>query len=324
MREEADLRSFIFSGPSKRLDVFLTFSLEGFSRSRIQRLIEEGAVTVGGRREPSRRLLAPGERIAVRIPPFSSLPAAAADSVPILFEDEDLIVVDKPAGLVVHPAGPHRTDTLVQRLWPKLAPGWGHSAQGHPAQGHSTQGHPVGGRMAPERPGVVHRLDRGTSGVMVIAKHPAAAEHLATQFAERTVEKVYWALVEGLVRSPTGRIRSMVGRSRQAPHRMSTTAPGRLSETEFSVLKSFPEDAPRGRTLVEARPRTGRTHQIRVHMAALGHPLVGDPTYGGPAASRPMLHAVRLEFTHPRTGKRLAFEAAFPPDFSFPARVNRP
>lgn len=285
-------RSFVFAGAPERLDRFLTRSLPGWSRTRLQTLIKKGAATVDGKIEPGRRLLAPGETVLIALPDFSNLPAAAARAVPLLHEDRDLLVVNKPAGWVVHPAGPHQTDTLVQRLWPKLAAGWGADA-------------------AQNRPGVVHRLDRGTTGVIVVAKTPAAAERLSRQFAERRVEKIYWAVVAGVPSEKTGRIRSMVGRSRREPHRMTTAVPGRWAETDFTVLKSFPK---RGQSLLEVRPKTGRTHQIRVQLAALGFPLVGDALYGGPPGDRPLLHAHRLAFTHPTTGKRLVFKAPAPPD----------
>jgi len=260
------------------------------SRSRVQRLIEDGCVTVNGERFPNRHILTPGDVVTVDRPAFSSLPPADADSVPILFEDDDIIVVDKPAGLVVHPAGPHRTDTLIQRLWPKLAGAWAPD-----------------GRPVTDRPGVVHRLDRGTSGVMVIAKNPAAAENLSRQFADRVVKKTYYALVEGLMDTPSGKVRSVVGRSREQPHRMSTTSPGRWSETEWTVIKTFPKTGLSGQTLLEVNPRTGRTHQIRVQLSALGHPIVGDKVYGGTPGPRPLLHAHRLEFLHPRTQKLQVF-----------------
>lgn len=291
-------KTFVFAGVSERLDRFLTGSLAPLSRTRVQRLIDEGAVTVNGRKEPARRLLEKGDRVVVQIPTFSALPPAAVESVPILYEDADLIVVDKPAGLVVHPAGPHRTDTLIQRLWPKLSAGWADSGQ----------------RPATDRPGVVHRLDKGTSGVMVIAKTPAAAENISRQFSDRTVKKTYWALVEGTITAP-GRIRSLVGRSRHAPQKMSTET-GRPSETEYSVLKNFPTLPPR--TLLEVRPRTGRTHQIRVQLAALGHPLVGDTLYGGTPGPRPLLHAHKLEFRHPRSKKNLCYVSPPPIDISSP------
>jgi 23S rRNA pseudouridine1911/1915/1917 synthase len=288
---------FVFSGEPERLDRFLTRSLAPLSRTRVQHLIDEKAVTVNGQTAPSRRILEKGEQVQVRLPTFTALPPAETESVPILYEDADIIVVDKPAGLVVHPAGPHRTDTVIQRLWPKLSAGWADGGQ----------------RPATDRPGVVHRLDRGTSGVMVIAKTPAAAENLSRQFAERTVKKTYFAVVMGTVKS-AGRIQSMVGRSRNTPQRMSTDT-GRWSETEYSVLKSFPHHRPHPVTLLEVHPRTGRTHQIRVQLSALGHPLLGDKLYGGPPGPRPFLHAFKIEFRHPENSKTMIMKSNPPKDF---------
>ena len=288
-------RSFLASGPPERLDRFLARLLPDWSRTRLQALIKDGAVRVNEKTEPARRRLDPGDRVTIDLTALSQLPAAAAADVASLFADDKLCVVDKPAGLVVHPAGPHRTDTLIQRLWPKLAPGWD------------------SGPSSNDRPGVVHRLDRGTSGVMVIAKNRAAAEHLSRQFADRTVTKVYWAVVDGVPASPTGRVRSMIGRSRADPHRMTTAVPGRWAETEYRVLATRTDDSGHARSLLEVRPKTGRTHQIRVQLSALGHPLIGDPLYGGPDGPRPLLHAHRLEFRHPRTGKPLAFASPAPP-----------
>ena len=292
-------KRFTYKGAPQRLDVFLAKNLESLSRTQIQRLIKENRIDVDGAPAPARHPLAPGQVIVVRLPEFSSLPPSAADSVPVLFEDADVIVVNKPAGLVVHPAGPHREDTLIQRLWPKLSVGWGNGL----ASGDT-------------RPGVVHRLDRGTSGVMILAKNPAAAESLSKQFADRRVTKIYWAVVEGVPTANEGKVSSPVGRSRREPHRMSTQVPGRWSETEFTVLRRFPERGPKGATLLEVRPKTGRTHQIRVQLAALGHPLVGDTTYdAAEAGPRPLLHARKLTFFHPRTKKSLVFEAPPPADF---------
>jgi 23S rRNA pseudouridine1911/1915/1917 synthase len=296
-------KSFIFSGEPERLDRFLTRSLAPLSRTRVQRLIEEKAVTVNGQTTPSRRILERGDKVEVHLPTFTALPPAEAENVPILYEDDDLIVVDKPAGLVVHPAGPHRTDTLIQRLWPKLAAGWADSGQ----------------RPTTDRPGVVHRLDRGTSGVMVIAKTPAAAENISRQFADRTVSKTYFAVVMGIVKSP-GRVRSMVGRSRHAPQKMSTDT-GRWAETEYSVIETFPDALPHPVTLLEVHPRTGRTHQIRVQLATLGHPLLGDKLYGGPPGPRPFLHAHKLEFRHPRSGKTISIQTP-PPEIFLPFCKN--
>ncbi len=293
-------KSFVFRGAPARLDVFLTARLSPLSRTQVQRLIKDGRVTVAGRPAPARRVLAPGERVAADVPAFSSLPASAADDVPVLFEDDDIIVVNKPPGWVVHPAGPHREDTLIQRLWPKLSGGWG-----------------PGMKAGDARPGVVHRLDRGTSGVLVIAKNPAAAETLSRQFADRKVEKIYWAVVEGLPAADRGRVTSPVGRSRNSPHRMSTQAPGRWSETEFRVLRRFSGQGDRGLALLEVLPKTGRTHQIRVQLSSLGHPVAGDHVYDARTEfDRPLLHARSLSFCHPVSGKALTFDAPPPPDFA--------
>jgi 23S rRNA pseudouridine1911/1915/1917 synthase len=296
-------RSFRFDGPPQRLDRFLAGRITTLSRTRLQRLIGDGLVTVDGRPEPPRRLLRDGEAVRVLLPDFTSLPPVVESPVRVLYEDEHLVVVDKPAGLVVHPAGPHREGTLVQLLWPRLATAWGGVVRS-------------GGAPA-DRPGVVHRLDRGTSGVMVVAKTPAAAHALSRQFADRTVRKVYWALVDGIP-AAKGRVESSIGRSRRRPQVMSTEDPGRWAETEYRVLKRFPARGPRGAALVEARPRTGRTHQIRVHLAALGHPILGDKAYGGPALpgwDRPLLHARSLALTHPGTGRRRVWTAPPAADF---------
>jgi 23S rRNA pseudouridine1911/1915/1917 synthase len=235
--------------------------------------------------------------VTVTLPDFVALPAAAK-GLPVLFEDDELIVVDKPAGMVVHPAGPHQEDTVIQRLWPKLAPAWEDTIKN--AALHTA------------RPGVVHRLDKGTSGVMVIAKTPKAAESVSRQFADRTTRKTYWALAQGHPATAKGVVKSTVGRDRKKPHRMSVTDPGRPSELEFTVLARFTGP---DRSLLEVRPLTGRTHQIRVQLASVGHPLVGDDTYGGEKGERPMLHALSLAFSHPRTRKRVVFSAPLPADF---------
>lgn len=300
-------REFTFKGDADRLDKFLAKRMPDFSRTNLQRMIENGSVTVGGGAKPARYLLTPGERVQILIPDFSRLPASAADSVPIIFEDEHLLVVNKPAGLVVHPAGPHREDTLLQRLWPKLAAKWADKVRG--------------GKTVDSRPGVVHRLDRGTSGVMVIAKTPEAAMNLSAQFADRTVKKIYWALAWGTFFTETGVIRSVVGRSRRHPHKMSVEGMGRHAETEFKVLARFPKQGLKGAALLEIRPLTGRTHQIRVQMSSLGHPLVGDKIYGAEDeidendSARPMLHALSLELSHPKTAKRHKWTAPPASDF---------
>jgi 23S rRNA pseudouridine1911/1915/1917 synthase len=287
---------FRAEGAEDRLDKFLAGKLRPLTRTYVQKLIAEGCVEVNGRpAKTSRRRLEAGDEASVLLPEFSALPSSAAGSVPVLFEDGEIIVVDKPAGVVVHPAGPHQSDTLVQRLWPKLAAGWGEALRG-------TSLHTA-------RPGVVHRLDKGTSGVLVIAKTPGAAERLSRQFAERRVEKTYLALVRGSPKADSGVVRSTVGRDRRRPSRMSVTDPGRPAILEFKVLGRFPDDS-----LLEVRPRTGRTHQIRVQLASVGHPVLGDSTYEGPPGDRTFLHAFRLAFDHPRTGRRMVVTAPLPAD----------
>ncbi len=302
MRSESG-KTFIFEGAPERVDKFLSKQMSSFSRTYIQKLIKEGFVQVNGQKTSARYVLSLNDKIDVMFPKFSCLPTSAADSIPILFEDKHIIVVNKPADLVVHPAGPYQKDTLIQRLWPKLASGWENCVKNT--------------SLSTARPGVVHRLDKGTSGVMVIAKTPQAADHLSAQFAKRTIVKIYQSLVWGMPETHAGHIRSMVGRSRQTPHRMSVQDQGRWSETAFTVLKRFPSAGKNGASLIEARPLTGRTHQIRVQLASLGHPLIGDVAYGAPKdnTQRPLLHALSLTFTHPHTRKKHTFEAPLPEDF---------
>jgi 23S rRNA pseudouridine1911/1915/1917 synthase len=292
-----DNKTFLAEYAETRLDKFLVERMPSLSRSYLQKLITQGNVSVDGQttKAPGRRL-ARGEKVALDLPGFSGLPETEGEKVPILFEDKTVVVADKPAGWVVHPAGPHQTETLIQRLWPKLAAAWATTLQDVP--------------LHTARPGVVHRLDKGTSGVIVIAKTPAAAENLSAQFAARTTEKIYWALVAGAPGADRGTVKSTVGRDRRNPHRMSVTDPGRPAELEFTVLARLAESS-----LLEVRPKTGRTHQIRVQLAAVGHPLVGDAAYDGPSGPRPLLHASSLSFDHPVTGKRVTFAAPLPEDF---------
>lgn len=281
-----------------RLDRYLAATLPQLSRSYLQKLIREGSVTVNHKPARVSLPLLPGDQVECQPPAFAALETAACDLVPILFEDKDLIVVNKPAGWVVHPAGPHQTGTLVQKLWPKLEKAWGPVISGRP--------------LHTARPGVVHRLDRGTSGVMVIAKNPQTAEHLSTQFHDRKVSKTYGALVHGVPSGSAGKVESTLGRSRQNKTRMTTEGPGRYALTHWRLLKAFADHA-----WLEVTPHTGRTHQIRAHLSALGHPVMGDTAYDAPASSaqRAMLHAQRLSFTHPRTRRKMTFEVPPPQDF---------
>ncbi len=291
-----------------RLDAFVAENVRDVSRSQAKRLIEQGHVEVEGRDAKPSLVVAVGDRITVSIPPPVA-PSAAPEDIPldILYEDNDIIVVNKPAGLVVHPAAGHPTGTLVNAL---LA--------------HCGALSSVGGEM---RAGIVHRLDIGTSGAIVAAKSDAAHRSLTSQFQARTVEKVYGALVLGIMRSERGTFDSPLGRSRSDRKRISShTTRGRVALTEWRVLERFGTDL----SWIEVTLHTGRTHQIRTHFAEAGHPLVGDPLYGGekklsriPAGplrdavaglKRPALHAWRLGFDHPRTGERMRFTAELPED----------
>jgi 23S rRNA pseudouridine1911/1915/1917 synthase len=210
----------------------------------------------------------------------------------IVHVDEQLAVVDKPAGLVVHPAPSHSGSTLVDEL-----------------------GEILGGGEDPERPGIVHRLDKGTSGLLVVARDDETHAALQEAVREREVERVYLALAGGRLTSRTGTIDAPIGRAARQRHRMAVSgAAARQARTHFEVLELLPRE-----TYLEARLETGRTHQIRAHFAAIGHPLTGDTTYGGAeryALRRQFLHAHRLAFAHPRTGVRLSFSSALPPDLA--------
>lgn len=282
----------------QRVDAALA-ALAAVSRSQIKRWLDEGRVLVGGRSVRASRLLALGETIEARpLEPVALSLEAEAIPLVVLFEDSDLIVVDKPAGLVVHPAPGHPKGTLVNALL--------HHCRGELAG--------IGGVL---RPGIVHRLDRGTSGVLVAAKTDLAHRALAEQFARHSIERVYRTFVRGLPRADAGRIDRPIGRHPDDRQRMSVrTRAGRPSATRWRVLG---RDRTQGISALEIRPETGRTHQIRVHLASAGLPVVGDVVYGrarGDEAvlGRPALHAARLGFDHPRSGIRLDFEAPLPPD----------
>jgi 23S rRNA pseudouridine1911/1915/1917 synthase len=289
-------------GAGVRLDRFLASMLGDRSRSLLQRLIRDGHVTIAGRIVKPNTMLRGGERIGIEIPdPVPARPSAQALPLPILYEDRDLVVVDKPAGMVVHPAAGHAEGTLVNALL-------------H----HVTDLSGVGGEL---RPGIVHRLDRGTSGVMVVAKNDRAHEELSRQFRDREVEKEYIALVWGVVQAGR-RIDSPVGRDPVHRQRMSARARrARSAVTRVTKAIHLP-----GVSYLHVAIATGRTHQIRVHLSSIGHPIVGDSLYGGlrrrvPAnvraagrLERPFLHAHRLAFHHPADQRRMEFESPLPPD----------
>jgi len=306
----------------KRLDVYLTTHTSDLSRAAIQRLIEKGAVTVNGKRPKPSQKVKPGDEIVWDVPKPEPL-EIDGEPIPldILHEDDALLVLHKPPGIVVHPAPGHWRGTLVNALLYHMQ-----NPSPEPLQGEGTEGglSGIGGR---ERPGLVHRLDKGTSGVMVIAKTDAAHQGLSKQFKAHTIHRVYLALVWGAVKGKTGRVDLAIGRDRKDRKKISsrTTSP-RASVTEFHVAERFGvKRSGHEATLVEVHPQTGRTHQIRVHLAFLGHPVLGDETYGGRkvcaweshAIERPMLHARTLGFTHPVTSAY--HEYAVPP----PADMER-
>ncbi|HUL71998.1 MAG TPA: RluA family pseudouridine synthase [Vicinamibacterales bacterium] len=288
----------------RRLDQFLAAHLPDLSRARVQRLIAEGHVRIGrGRIRPS-LALAPGLAIEVAVPAAApAVPQPQALPLSILYDDDDMVVVDKPAGMVVHPAAGHAGGTLVNALL-------------HHVKGLSG----IGGAL---RPGIVHRLDRGTSGVMVVAKHDRAHRALARQFHDREVGKEYVALVWGAMK-PGRRFETAIGRDPRHRHRMSSRA--RHARPALSQIVSV--EPYRGVSLVRVKIGTGRTHQIRVHLSEAGHPIVGDAVYGGarkrlPAhlaalagLDRPFLHAARLTVAQPTTGQPLTFDAPLPPDLA--------
>jgi 23S rRNA pseudouridine1911/1915/1917 synthase len=288
---------------AQRLDHFLVEQVAGQSRSQIQRLIKEGRVTVGGRASKANYLTRAGDVVTLDVPdPAPASPQAEELPLDILFEDADLIVVNKPAGMVVHPAPGHAGGTLVNALLHHVGDLSG-----------------VGGEL---RPGIVHRLDRGTSGVMVVAKHDAAHRELARQFHDREVEKEYVALVWGVVHQGR-RIEDPIGRDPNDRQRMSN----RARRARTAVTRITYSEFLNGVTYLHVAIATGRTHQIRVHLSGIGHPIVADNTYGGVRRhvaphlratlrlTRPFLHARRLAFTHPtEAGRRLDFTAPLPPD----------
>jgi 23S rRNA pseudouridine1911/1915/1917 synthase len=275
--------------PGKRLDHFLQEQLREYSRSRIQSWIKEGRVQVNGAAAKASLQLRGGEQVEVSpadLPPLKATPEDLP--VEILYEDAAVIAVNKPAGLTVHAGAGQHDGTLVNRLV-------------HHFQGLSQ----VGGD---ERPGIVHRLDKDTSGVLLVARTDAAHRALAAQFAARTVQKTYLALVNGRVNADSGRIVKPIARDPVRRTRMTARlATGREAITEYRVRQRWEKF-----TLLEVRIKTGRTHQIRVHLASLGHPVAGDRLYGAPAAQRLFLHAWRIGFTSPATGQTVTVEAALP------------
>jgi 23S rRNA pseudouridine1911/1915/1917 synthase len=286
-----------------RLDRFLVSVLADQSRSQLQRLIKEAHVLVDGHAAKPNLPVKAGQAITVDVPdPVDAAVEPEPLDLPIVYQDRDLVVVDKPAGMVVHPAAGHDKGTLVNALL-------------H----HVTDLSGIGGE---KRPGIVHRLDRGTSGLMVVAKNDAAHEELARQFHDREVEKEYLALVWGVVQAGR-RIDAPIGRDPSNRKKMSAKA-RRSREAVTRIVRA--EHLNPGVTLARLAIHTGRTHQIRVHLSAIGHPIVGDPLYGGVRRrvpgdlrsvmrlERPFLHAAKLVFKHPGDGRRMEFTSELPDD----------
>ncbi|MFQ6057261.1 MAG: RluA family pseudouridine synthase [Anaerolineae bacterium] len=281
--------------PGERVDKYVAQVVPDLSRSLIQRLIREGRVTVDGRAIKASYRVETGDEIVVQVPPPEAM-ELEPEAIPldVVYEDEDLIVVNKPSGLVVHPSHGHRRGTLVNAI---LA--------------HCPD---LGGINGTLRPGIVHRLDKDTSGLIIVAKNDAAQQSLQQQFKGRHVKKVYLALVEGRLEPKRGLIEAPIGRHPRQRKRMAVTARGgREARTEYRVLEYLGEY-----TLVEAHPLTGRTHQVRVHFASLGHPLVGDPVYGFRrqrlGLGRQFLHAWKLGFRLPSSGQPIELTAELPQD----------
>jgi len=294
------LVSFVQPGPdSERLDKALVAQLPELSRSRLQALIKEGRVTVAGNIVLKTGLVVEaGQRVQVEIPPPEPT-TLQPEAIPldVVFENADLMVINKPAGMVVHPSAGHFSGTLV-----------------HAALAHAPDLEGVGGE---QRPGIVHRLDKDTSGLILIAKNDQAHRWLQDQFRLRHVKKVYLALVDGAPPTPEGRIEAAIARDPSHRKRMAVVSPGRGREsvTEYQVLESFPSHS-----LIEAHPLTGRTHQIRLHLAFLGTPIVGDAVYGHRNPTIPIerhfLHAARLSIQLPGETVPRTFEAPLPQELS--------
>ena len=281
----------------KRLDIFLTEIQADITRSYIKKLIETERVTVNGAPAKAHYKLKEGDRVEVEVPDPEPL-EVKPEPIPlnIVYEDASLIVIDKLPGMVVHPAPGHSGGTLVNALLHHC--------------------HDLAGIGGVERPGIVHRLDKDTSGLIVAAKTEACMQSLTRQFKERDIHKAYLAMAKGTFESKTGTIDVPIGRHKTHRKKMSTHAPaGREAQTRYEVIRQLD-----GYAYLRLFPRTGRTHQLRVHLASIGHPILGDRLYGGtlgpglPQIARQALHAHRLELTHPVTGNLLQFESPLPSD----------
>ena len=294
MKQDPNSYQFIVEQPGVRLDKFVSENCPGLSRSQAQKIIDDSFVTVGGLMEKASHKTETGERIEITIPPPAPsglLPEAIP--VKILYEDNDLLVIDKPAGLTVHPAPGHPSHTLVNAVLSHLSE--------------------IEDEADVTRPGIVHRLDKDTSGVMLVAKNNVALANLSGQFKSRSVKKVYLTLVKGILKPERGVIEAPIGRDSGDRKKMAITGEsrGRQARTNYRVLRYVGKNS-----LLEITPETGRTHQIRVHLAAIGYPVIGDATYGKKSAylNRQFLHAQRLGFYLPSSGKFVEFESPLPED----------
>jgi 23S rRNA pseudouridine1911/1915/1917 synthase len=282
---------FTSPGPNIRLDKYLTQVLPQLSRAYLQKLIGQGHVLVNGQRTKASQRLNKADTVTIELLPLPAYPLAEPIPLAIIYEDEDILVIDKPAGLTVHPAPGHPSHTLVNAI---LA-------------------HCPGLAMSSElmRPGIVHRLDKDTSGLIVIAKNDFAREYLAAQFKNRTVTKAYLVLVKGRLSPEQGIIEAPIGRDPHSRRRMAILEAGKEATTKYQVRKYL-----NNYTLVEVTPLTGRTHQIRIHLSAIGCPVVGDPLYGIKSAhlNRQFIHAYRLGFRLPSTKQYQEFTSPLPTD----------
>ncbi|HCL26309.1 MAG TPA: RluA family pseudouridine synthase [Dehalococcoidia bacterium] len=294
MTAEAAVHEFRVGAGESRLDQYLAGQDTGLTRSQLSRLITEGQVLVNGSPSKPANKVRPGDSVTLSVPP-PRLTGVVAQDIPVsvVYQDDDLVVIDKPAGLAVHPGPGHPDTTLVNALL---------------AMCPDIQG--IGGEI---RPGIVHRLDKDTSGLMVVAKTHQAHTSLSAQIKAREVTKGYLALVEGTPSSEQGKVDVPVGRHPRRRTRMAVVVGGKEARTSYKVREEFP-----GHSLVELYLETGRTHQIRVHMAHIGHPLVGDELYGkaSPLVDRHFLHAFHLVFNHPTSGEPLEFQTALPGDLA--------
>ena len=282
---------------NQRLDAFLASSLDGLTRSQATRLIESGEVAVNGRAVGKSYKLAGGEDIAVTLPEPEPVEAVPQDiPLDVVYEDADVIVVNKPSGMVVHPAPGHPDGTLVNALLYHCA--------------GTLSG--IGGAL---RPGIVHRIDRDTSGLIIAAKNDAAHQYLSAQLADHTLARTYECIVVGKLREDRGTVDAPIARHPTDRKRMAVVAGGREAVTHWEVIARYP-----GYTHVRCRLETGRTHQIRVHMAYIGHPILGDTVYGAkkevPGLTGQCLHAVGLRFLHPRTHEVMELSCPLPEEFT--------